>query len=110
MTRPLMLVATFAVISPAVGWTSSVKPNLAPWHRVGRFYRQSSWSADRMARLRILAGKMRAALGSGKLAVRTVYVATWLLGSASPAAASPAEVIGDRWTFRKRASIPTHSN
>ena len=45
-----------------------------------------------MARLRILAGQMRSTLGSWNMAVRTVYVATRLLGAASPAAASPAEV------------------
>lgn len=44
-----------------------------------------------MARLRILAGQMRSALGSD-VAVRTVYVAARLLGAASPASASPAEV------------------
>ncbi len=44
-----------------------------------------------MARLRILAGQMRDALGSD-VAVRTVYGAARLLGAASPAPASPAEV------------------
>ncbi len=78
---------------PADGRTGSVSPNLAKWHRASRFCWQFSSSADRMARLRILAGQMRSALGSGNVAVRTVYVAARMLGAASPAAASPAEVI-----------------
>jgi hypothetical protein len=93
---------------PAIGWTSSVSPNLAKWCRRSRCWQYSS-SANRMARLRILAGKMRDALGSD-VAVWTVYVAARLLGAPSSAAASPAEMTRDRWTFRKRALIPTHSN
>ena len=44
-----------------------------------------------MAWLRILAGQMRGALGA-YMAIRPVHVAARLLGAASRAAASPAEV------------------
>jgi len=87
----------------AVGRTSSVSPDLAQWCR--SFCWQSFGSADRLAGLRILAGQMRGALGAGNVAVRTVYVATRLLGAASRPAAPPAEVIQVRWTFRSPSEV-----
>jgi hypothetical protein len=83
MARLLMLGATFVVICPLLGGQASGNPNLAEWHRLGRFCRQYSRSADRLARLRILASQMRGALGSRNVAVRTTYVATRLRGRLS---------------------------
>ena len=77
----------------AIGRTSSVSPDLVQFQSCC----QSFNSADRMAGLRILAGQMRRALGSGNVAVRTVSVSPWVLGAASPAAASPAQMTR-RWS------------
>jgi len=62
-----------------------------------------------MARLRILAGQMRGALGSGNVAVRTVYVSPRVLGAASPAAASSAEVTW-RALLSERSSAKYRAN
>ena len=62
-----------------------------------------------MAWLRILAGQMRGALGSGNVAVRTVYVSPRVLGAASPAAASSAEVTR-RALLSERSSAKYRAN
>ena len=62
-----------------------------------------------MARLRILAGQMRGAVGSRNVAVRTVYVSPRVLGAASPAAASSAEVTR-RALLSERSSAKYRAN